>query len=95
MNVLSKVGSIRFIVTGLTETLANQLRKPLFALSEVDLKLWGKIAGVSNDNALQYAFKWAHRWRALMFFDEADNLIIRNPNWTSDLFTGKLDVEKS
>jgi len=64
------------------------MRRPLFTVSEHNLRIWSKTAGISNDNALQHAFKWAHRWKALMFIDEADNFVIRNKSLTSDLFMG-------
>jgi hypothetical protein len=65
------------------------MRKPLFAVTEHNLRLWSKIAVISNDNALQVAFKWAHRWKALLFIDEADNFVIRDETRPSDLFMGK------
>jgi hypothetical protein len=72
------------------ESLADEMKRPLFAISEHNLQLWSKSEGFSYDNALQHAFKCAHRWKALMFIDEADNFVIRNPRLTDVIFMGKV-----
>ena len=54
------------------------MKRPLFAISEQDLKRSSESNDHSDDNSLKHAFRCAYKWRALLFIDEADNFVIRN-----------------
>jgi hypothetical protein len=80
-------------ITCYEESLADEMRKPLLAISEQNLTLWSENTAYAFDNSLQHAFKCACRWKALLFIDEADNFVVRNQGEASGgLFMGQFTV---
>jgi hypothetical protein len=47
-------------------------------MSAEEFNNWRGSTYLSLDKRMQCTFKWAHRWNALLFFDEADTFIIKN-----------------